>query len=59
MVSFDPTDNLPYDDIFIRYPFHQTLVLHNTSSLPAKFENTHSSKIYHNFLISEYKFITI
>eukprot|EP00397_Hematodinium_sp_SG-2012_P000030 GEMP01000030.1.p1 GENE.GEMP01000030.1~~GEMP01000030.1.p1 ORF type:complete len:4608 (+),score=1069.56 GEMP01000030.1:10-13833(+) len=38
MVSFFPTDNLIYDDIFIRYPFHQTLTLHNTSALPAKFE---------------------
>eukprot|EP00929_Paragymnodinium_shiwhaense_P007666 TRINITY_DN111574_c0_g1_i1.p1 TRINITY_DN111574_c0_g1~~TRINITY_DN111574_c0_g1_i1.p1 ORF type:complete len:5027 (+),score=1455.52 TRINITY_DN111574_c0_g1_i1:94-15081(+) len=37
-VSFDPHGCLSYNDIFIRYPFHRSLYLHNTSTLPAKFE---------------------
>jgi hypothetical protein len=37
-VSFEPQDILSYKEVFIRYPFHRCLVLHNTSSLPAKFE---------------------
>jgi hydrocephalus-inducing protein len=37
-VSFEPHGCLSYGDIFIRYPFHQSLYLHNTSTLPAKFE---------------------
>eukprot|EP00930_Biecheleria_cincta_P015308 TRINITY_DN12810_c0_g1_i1.p1 TRINITY_DN12810_c0_g1~~TRINITY_DN12810_c0_g1_i1.p1 ORF type:complete len:5041 (+),score=1000.88 TRINITY_DN12810_c0_g1_i1:126-15248(+) len=37
-VSFEPHGTLNYGDVFIRYPFHQSLYLHNTSVLPAKFE---------------------
>lgn len=37
-VTFEPHGCLSYGDIFIRYPFHQSLYLHNTSNLPAKFE---------------------
>lgn len=37
-VSFEPHGTLAYGDVFIRYPFHQSLYLHNTSPLPAKFE---------------------
>eukprot|EP00931_Biecheleriopsis_adriatica_P045665 TRINITY_DN2614_c0_g1_i1.p1 TRINITY_DN2614_c0_g1~~TRINITY_DN2614_c0_g1_i1.p1 ORF type:complete len:5069 (-),score=1280.39 TRINITY_DN2614_c0_g1_i1:105-14627(-) len=37
-VSFEPAGALQYNDVFIRYPFHQSLYLHNTSVLPAKFE---------------------
>ncbi|CAK0850599.1 unnamed protein product [Prorocentrum cordatum] len=36
-VSFEPQAGLDYGDVFIRYPFHQSLYLHNTSALPAKF----------------------
>ncbi|CAE7901286.1 HYDIN [Symbiodinium sp. KB8] len=36
-VSFEPHGCLNYGDVFIRYPFHQSLYLHNTSVLPAKF----------------------
>ncbi|CAK0791290.1 unnamed protein product [Prorocentrum cordatum] len=36
-VTFEPQAGLSYGDIFIRYPFHQSLYLHNTSALPAKF----------------------
>merc|ERR1711957_278269 len=35
-VSFEPHGTLTYGDVFIRYPFHQSLYLHNTSVLPAK-----------------------
>jgi hypothetical protein len=37
-VTFEPHGCLSYGDVFIRYPFHQSLYLHNTSNLPAKFE---------------------
>lgn len=37
-VSFEPHDMLEYGDVFLRYPAHQALVLHNTSALPAKFQ---------------------
>ena len=37
-VSFEPAETLHYADVFIRYPFHQCVVLHNPSALPAKFE---------------------
>ncbi|CAE7232366.1 HYDIN [Symbiodinium sp. CCMP2456] len=37
-VALEPSEHLEYGDIFIRYPSHQTLVLNNTSALPAKFQ---------------------
>ena len=37
-VHFEPAETLDFGEIFVRYPFHQTFVLHNVSSLPAKFE---------------------
>merc|ERR1712232_216532 len=37
-VSFEPHGCISFGDYFIRYPFHQSLYLHNTSTLPAKFE---------------------
>ncbi|CAJ1447961.1 unnamed protein product [Effrenium voratum] len=37
-VTPEPAEHLEYGDIFIRYPSHQTLVLNNTSALPAKFQ---------------------
>jgi hydrocephalus-inducing protein len=37
-VTFEPQEVLEYNDIFIRYPAHRTLVLHNTSALPAQFQ---------------------
>ncbi|CAE8612898.1 unnamed protein product [Polarella glacialis] len=37
-ISFEPSEVLAYGNIFIRYPSHQTLVLNNTSALPAKFQ---------------------
>lgn len=37
-VSFEPHGCVSFGDVFIRYPFHQSLYLHNTSTLPAKFE---------------------
>jgi hypothetical protein len=37
-VAFEPHGCLDYGDVFIRYPFHQSLYVHNTSNLPAKFE---------------------
>ncbi|KAF4667893.1 hypothetical protein FOL47_003343 [Perkinsus chesapeaki] len=43
-VSFEPVEALSFGEVFIRYPFHKCLVIHNTSSLPAKFEIlTHKS----------------
>lgn len=37
-VALEPAEHVHYGDIFIRYPSHQTIVLNNTSALPAKFQ---------------------
>ncbi|CAK9097734.1 Hydrocephalus-inducing protein (Protein Hy-3) [Durusdinium trenchii] len=37
-VALEPAEHVDYGDIFIRYPSHQTMVLNNTSALPAKFQ---------------------
>lgn len=37
-VTFEPSEMVDFGEIFIRYPSHETLVLHNTSALPAKFQ---------------------
>jgi hypothetical protein len=37
-VAFEPYEQINFGEVFIRYAFYQCLVLHNTSSLPAKFQ---------------------
>ncbi|KAF4708060.1 hypothetical protein FOZ62_031756, partial [Perkinsus olseni] len=33
-----PVEVLSFGEVFIHYPFHKRLILHNTSTLPAKFD---------------------
>ncbi|CAD7939993.1 unnamed protein product [Amoebophrya sp. A120] len=37
-VVFEPYEAISFGEVFIRYAFCQCLVMHNTSSLPAKFQ---------------------
>ncbi|KAF4655034.1 hypothetical protein FOL46_008426, partial [Perkinsus olseni] len=37
-ISFEPVEVLSFGEVFIHYPFHKRLILHNTSTLPAKFD---------------------
>jgi hydrocephalus-inducing protein len=38
-IQLDPSDNiLDFGKVFVMFPFHRSLVIHNTSTIPAKFE---------------------
>lgn len=37
VIQVEPRDALDFGEVFARYPFHQTLALHNLSALPARF----------------------